>query len=303
MQQNKNGNFEFTVGDVEILLDTFRDFWEATAEIYNRYGGTPLDNSIASQELVNFAPVKRVDGVYFNGKMSMESAADHLMSFADLLIEPVKTVAPWTCVRASLEASALACWLLDPSVDVKTRVGRNYAYRYNGFKEQLKFSREVKNQSEIDRALLRMDSAKSEAVSLGYLLVNDKNGKIIGIDQKMPFIIDLIEMTLNRKSDYRLLSAVAHGHIWATHQVGFSQVEIENSEGNKIKALKKSGSPFYICYFGMVSFTSFSRVLYYLWKLFGWDLQELIILLDNAFDRLKYSTRIRFWRMPAGSTW
>ena len=64
-------------------------------------------NTRTAQEQMNFSTPELVRDVHYRGVLSMEAAADHLVSFADLLTEPPKAVAPWTCVRGLLESSAI----------------------------------------------------------------------------------------------------------------------------------------------------------------------------------------------------
>src|SRR4051812_26499260 len=49
---------------------------------------------------------------YYQGRFLIESAVEHLAAFESMLNEPTQTIAPWTCVRAILEASAVSAWLL-----------------------------------------------------------------------------------------------------------------------------------------------------------------------------------------------
>lgn len=112
----------------------------------------------------------------------------------------------------------------------------------------------------------------------------------------MPSITDLIELTLNREFDYRLLSAIAHGHHWAISQIGFRVIENKNSEGKISRGLKKNLDPNFIFYIGMVSITSFSKALWFLWQLYGWDLKELIEHLDKTYDQLNFNDNFRYWK-------
>src|ERR1043165_316327 len=163
-----NPNLNFTHEDVINMLSAVHDLIDETAQIYNQYNNEPASTSLASQEQSSFPNPGLVADVHSRGMLSIESAADHLMVFADSLAEPVKTVAPWTCVRGLLESCALAAWFLDPSVDARTRVGRCFAFRYAGFVQQFKYFQVEKRQSEIDKAQKRMIKVEQDALSLGY---------------------------------------------------------------------------------------------------------------------------------------
>lgn len=291
-----NANLNFTREDVTSMLSAVHDLIDETARIYNRYNNEPAPDSLASQEQSSFADPGLVKDVHARGMLSIESAADHLMVFADSLAEPVKTVAPWTCVRGLLESCALAAWFLDPSVDARTRVGRCFAFRYAGFVQQIKFFKAENIQPGIDKAQRRMLKVEQDAAALGYPQLANKKGDISGIAQPMPSITDLIEATLRHEAAYRLLSGVAHGHHWATQQVGFRTVGVKTAGGHVTTALEKYLHPNFVLYVANIAVTSFVKVLWYLWRLYGWDLKEVEHLLDAIYDRLRYRAALRFWR-------
>lgn len=147
MSKNRNIDINFNTKDVKNLLSVLHILLKETGTIFNQYHNKPISNSIAFNEIVNCSNAELVDDVYSRGLLSLEVAGDHLVGFADLLAEPVKTIAPWTCVRGLLESCALACWFLDPTIDVHKRLGRCFAFRFKGFEEQIKFFRKTNNQS------------------------------------------------------------------------------------------------------------------------------------------------------------
>jgi hypothetical protein len=299
MSKTQNTNINFTREDVLKMLSAVHDLIDGTAQIYNQHNNEPSPNSPAIKEEKNFPKPELVRDVHYRGILSIESAADHLMVFADSIAEPAKTVAPWTCVRGLLESCSLAAWFLDPAIDAKTRVGRCFAFRYVGFVQQIKFFRVEKRQSDIDKAQKRMIKVEQDAALLGYPRLLKKNGEINGIAQHMPNITELIGTTLDRETEYRLLSGVAHGHHWAIQQVGFREIEVKDSQGQAMKALEKHPHPNFILYVAHVAVTSFARVLWYLWLLYGWDLKEVEQLLDKTYDGLRYRSELRFWHSTA----
>jgi len=289
-------NPNLTRDDVLSMLSAINSLIERLSEIYNPYNNEPAANSIAYQEQNTFPDPESAKTAHYSGMLSMESAGDHLMAFVDCVAEPSKTVAPWTCVRGLLESSALAVWLLDPSIDAKTRVGRSFAFRYVGFVQQIKFYRVSKRQLEIDQVQKRMTKVEQHAISLGYPQVLNKKGDIDGIAERMPNITDLIGLTLDQESAYRLLSGVAHGHHWAIQQIGFRVIDIQDQQGQPSKALEKHLPPSFVLYVANIAVTSFSRVIWSLWRLYGWNLIEAEALLDLTYDRLRYKPELRFWR-------
>lgn len=233
----------FTQEDINLMLSVIHNLFDESARIFNQYNLDPSSGSQAVQEIASYPNPDLVKDVYSRGMLSMESAADHLIAFADSLKNPVKTIASWTCVRGLLETSALAVWFFDPNIDAQTRVGRCFAFRYVGFDQQIKFLRVANMQAELTQSQARMMQVEQAALQLGFNRVLNKNGDMDGIAQRMPSITDLIGTTLNQEEYYRLLSGVAHGHHWATTQLGFQIVEGTDSSGNSQKFFEKFSNP------------------------------------------------------------
>jgi hypothetical protein len=278
------------------MLDAVNRLFTETGRLFNQYENAPSSVSIAAQEQESFPKPELVRDVHYRGLMSMEAAADHLVSFADLLTEPSTTVAPWTCVRGLLESSAIGLWFLSPDIDVRERVARCFAFRYIGFVQQIKFFQASNESARIDDVRQRMNKVENDAISLGYPRLVDKKGKINGIGKQMPTITELIGTMLGRESEYRLLSAVAHGHHWATQQTGFRVIDTPNADGSSEKALEKYVHPDFVLFAASVAVTSFSKVNWNLWRLYGWNVKELEDLLNTTFDQLRYSAKLRFWK-------
>lgn len=294
-QQNEILNF--ASADVISMLSVVHEFIAESSRLYNAYNNEPAPNSIAMVEKMSFPDNEKVESVHYGGILSMEAAADHLMVFADSLAEPAKSIAPWTCVRGLLESCALASWFLDPTIDAITRVGRYLGFRYEGFVQQIKlFSISGKEQENLNQIKERMHRVEQDALKLGYPRIRNRLGEIDGIGIRLPNRTILIGKTLNWEVEYRLLSAIAHGHHWATHQVGFRIVEFTDSERNIRKGLEKYINPAFVLYAANIAITSFAQVLWYIWRLYGWNLNEISNYLDVTFDRLKYTEKRRLWR-------
>jgi hypothetical protein len=103
-------------------------------------------------------------------------------------------------------------------------------------------------------------------------------------------------MHTDREAEYRLLSGVAHGYHWATQSLGFRVVEEKDTEGKTTKTLKKHLHPNFIIYAANIAVTSFAKVIWYLWQLYGWDFEEIERLLEATYNQLNYNVEIRFWR-------
>jgi hypothetical protein len=286
----------FTVEDVVKMTFAINDLFDQIGNIFVQ-SVAPAPNSQAFSEEREFPEPELVRDVYNRGIQSIEAAADHLVAFADLLVAPAKTFAPFTCVRGLLESCALAAWFLDPEVDVRIRVGRCYAFRYEGFVQQIKHAQAKNSASEVESAKQRMKEVEKKALGLGYSRLSTKSREMSGIAQRWPGITKLIGTTLNKEIQYRLLSAVAHGHHWATYQTSYRIIEEQNSEGLSEKRLEKYVHPTLMYDLGNVAVTSLARVWWYLWKTYGWDLDELGGVLDSTYQELKYNPESQFWRL------
>jgi hypothetical protein len=292
-----------TLSPTEIILKmiaAMNRLIDGSAVIVNKYVNQPLANSIALNEMNSFADRGLVEDAYARASLCFENAADHLMAFSCTLQEPAKTLSPYTCLRSLLESSSLALWLLDVNIDVRERVGRCFGFRYKEFKEQIKFfeadrvnSHEA--QIEIDKVNKRMTVVENKAIALGYPQLS-KNGKMTGIVTHMPETVGLVKLILDRESEYRLLSSVAHSYLWATRQVGFKLIEATDANGQTIKAVEKHIHPEMILFGINLAVPTFARVFWTIGKLYGWDMQEVEGLLNQVFDEIGFKSNVRFWR-------
>lgn len=227
------------------------------------------------------------------------------MAFVDTLKPPAKTLSPYTCHRSLLESSAIALWLLDLDINTTQRVGRCYGYRFKEFREQINFYKSDKinpydSQLTVMKIQQRMEEVEAEAIALGYQKLT-KNGKPTGIAIHMPGTVELVKKTLDKESEYRLLSGIAHSYLWATQQVGFKLIEIPDAEGRKIKAFQKHLHPAMFLFGIILAIPTFARVLWVMGKLYGWDIKEIENVLNQTFDDLGLNDNLRFWRQSITS--
>src|SRR5207249_6130508 len=116
-------------------------------------------------------------------------------------------------------------WLFEPGINVQTRVGRSFAIRYESMNQQLKFVRAIGlPATDVQKIEGQVNEVEKVALGLGFPSLKDKKGERIGISQPMPSATAMIKTMLDEELAYRLLSAVAHGHFWAIHQLGFRAV-------------------------------------------------------------------------------
>lgn len=287
-----------TLAAVQTFLD---ETTQIQSKIFKKYGGYfPSDNSIAAKDMQIFPKKDSVQNVYKVSFLKMDCAADYLMLIIEGFTPPSETISPWVCVRGILELCAQVSWLLNPNIDIQTRINRFFAVRYDELKQQQKISvncsiHSKDNEKKLDSIKRRMKFVMNDGLSLGCPEIKNNNKVVTSIGERIPHITDLVKETLNREFEYRISSAVAHGDIWAMTQMGYQQNKgiVPNEEG--VAHLEKHITPEGIVYAFNISVTAFSQCLWYWWKLYGWNQDELIELLDRTFDSLNYSNSHRIW--------
>jgi hypothetical protein len=150
---------------------------DRTAAILNKYQNVPLADSQATRELN--APKTLASGILISqecvlvntfqqGSILIEVAADQLIALSRSLSEDVLTFAPWTCLRALMEASALSCWLLDLTTSPEKRIARGFACRYEDLSQQKLIAHwrgDTAGEAKVDAHITKIER---EAGALGY---------------------------------------------------------------------------------------------------------------------------------------
>jgi len=272
---------KITLSDLTRMVGALVRLHDETGRMLDGYGHDPSPGSQAAGELDEFDNPEFVRVAYAQANMLMESAADHLTAFVKTVTEPVQTVAPWTCVRAAIECGALASWLLDTSLDARTRVERSFAYRYKGLSEQVKFARASSNSADVDKANARIDKVEQDALQLGFPRVANGKGKRIGIAQQMPSITRIVKIALDEETTYRLLSAMVHAHHWAVQKLSFCRVD----EG-ATSLVEKNLEPESVAFLCVKVAHAFANPLRLKLQLFGWPAESIESILASAFVSL-----------------
>jgi hypothetical protein len=274
--------------DIKQMLEALNRFCDETGQLWNQYDSAPLPGSQAAVDRSRFPNSETPKTPYGLADVLIEIAGDHLIAFTRTMEEPVPALATWTCVRGALESGALACWLLDTTLSTHDRIRRSFAFRYKGLREQVKFARATSDQSLLNVAKKRIDEVENDAFNLGYNPVLDKNNKRNGIGQVMPSITNVITETLDGEFAYRLLSAMAHGHHWATQQLGFQRIGNVDSTTHE-----KSIDLISVAFLSGVTADAFSQAIYRRFKLYGWDLDQLRVVRKSTIDAHK-----KHWANP-----
>jgi hypothetical protein len=293
-EDNMDFNLDKMMKSVVSLHDQFGSF-------INENNSRPTPDSQATHEINSFERPESVVSTHSQGWLLCEATADQLMGLTKLLTEPVQAIAPWTSVRALIEASGLGVWLLNTDIDVKARVQRGFAFRFDGLTEQVKFVRKIGDEKELSKAISRIDSVEQTALELGYPKI-EKDGKRTGIAQIMPSITEIVQQELDQEAVYRLSSAMIHAHSWAVSQLSFKILEeetmiVNDEDGNKfsIKTLEKYMDPTLVIYLLHNAMIGFARPMWCLCRLFGWNLDTLRSILNENFDAMSIAKNKRFW--------
>jgi hypothetical protein len=288
----------FSSEDLEQARAALSTLREDISNYVNSSGVLPATGSQALREQEVFSRRESVRTAYSQAIVLLEVAGDQLAAIVKMFEAPVDTIAPWTNVRALLEASALAVWILDPGIDVATRVQRSIALRYEGLLEQRKFFRAAGH--DVERLTKRLGELEELALTLGYPPVVDRKGKRIGAGIKVPPATELAEASLGEGGMYRLLSAVAHGHFWAIQQLSFELLPEDPVAAHAAgyRAMTKVLKPAGLIYLSLGAATAFGRACWNLSRYSGWDRDKISTILATAFDTLQASEKARFWTVP-----
>lgn len=255
-----------------------------------------------SQALTEQAAYQRPESVltaYSLGVTLIEYGGEHLTAFVKTITDPMEVIACWTCVRSMLESCALSAWLLDPSIDAHTRVGRGFALRYEGMEQQLKYGRATgQPAAEITSAEDHLNQTEQIAISLGFAPVVNRNNDRIGIAQDMPSATEMIKLMLDEENMYRLLSGVAHGHHWAINQLSYqaSTSGPTNIGGVAAVPFEKTTDMKGIALLGLTAFKALARPLWNHCQYFGYDKLKLEEILETNADAIEMRETTRFWR-------
>lgn len=265
------------------MIQALRNLHDETAHILDGYGHEPLSGSQAHNELNSFQRAEPVRDAYSQANLLILGVADHLIAYTRIITEPVGTISPWTCVRAALESAALASWLLTPRIDARERVQRSFAFRHEGLIQQRRFAQASNMQPEVVTINNRIDEVEHDAIQLGYSQVLDRCGRRIGIAQQMPAVTEIITDTFDEEATYRLMSAVAHAHTWATHQIGFRRADIYNGEELLLETNIEPGTVAFLC---VKAANIFAQPIWYKCQLFGWNSDEFRSIFTSTFASL-----------------
>ena len=258
-------------------------------------GLDPVPGSPAEKEIRSFSRPKSVETAFSTASQLFIAANDYLKALDSLVDQKIFSVAPWSCARGMLEASAICTWLFDKGIDPKERVSRSLSLRYASLREQIKMARYDDDNALINQIKDRIEDIERIAVSLGFELVRDRNGRRNGIGQKKPNITSLIEDQFGEELQYRILSGMAHSNYTVLTSLSFTKTNL----GRRSGAVLREAVPITI----QTSLVSQAASIYVkcLWLKtiqYGFDAAKAAVLFEELYDELELSDKneSRFWR-------
>jgi len=271
-----------------------QDYLDQTKIIWNAQGDQPIPNSQAAFELAGFPRRESIATAYTQAITVFEAAADYSMALVKTLTEPGLSFAPWLCARSVVESGALATWLWDTKINARQRVQRSIAFRHEGLLQQMKLARAARGYLDQTKIKKRLEDVEQLALELGMATKKEKKGiKRIVLEVEMPFVTQVISDVFQKEEDYRMLSAVVHGHQWAIQALALRLVKKGQDifPGVKGGYLEKHLEYSHICFVCVEAITSLSHAVLMKFKLFELDIQPMVFAYNKAIRQRDASQR------------
>ncbi len=218
----------------------------------------------------------------------LEALGEHASLFWKALQPQVEVIAPATCVRVMLEASARIQWILDGTIDARERVGRVYALQYQELEQDLKFLSAHKGRSALEdrhRVQARMCKITADASRDGYRTLRSKKGtrKQIGIGVPVPKTTDLIRESIDQEVPYRLLSGLVHTRVLSLRRWCYETLpDPQGPGGSAVKRLP----PDKMALLGALAAFCIKDSVETIARYLGWDLVQLREITNEAATSL-----------------
>ena len=155
----------------------------------------------------------------------LEAAADHFQTVVNVFVHgPIPRYSLYTVIRGALEADALACWLLDTTVDDTERLGRALTFRASNLFEVKRMGLAPSGKTPVAHYDERIKRVVAAAKRWNLEPKTRKDGLVTFV--QTPGHTALLRQLLPEKSSenkdltvgehtYAALSARAHGTQWA----------------------------------------------------------------------------------------
>lgn len=196
--------------------------------------------------------------------------------------DPSPYFVPFSISRSAIEATTMACWLLESDIDPKSRAARQLSVEWQETLSQEKLGAD-------DLAAVKSEIL-TQAEGRGLELVG--GGVRAGFGQGFPTRTELTADQLGPEV-YRILSAASHGETWAAYIIGFTPTEIQTGWGR----IAQKAQPVAVYMLPILwAFRSLARCLWLDVKYRGGDLTATEHLLEATFESAGISAQHCFWR-------
>lgn len=278
-----------------LALSPVRDLLKKLQNVIEATGKSPKAGSPADQEICTFLRQESVKTALAQGNRALEASADHLEALDRLIGEAQYALAPWTCARGVIEASAISTWLFDSTIDATERVSRSLALLFSTLQEQRKLANALTETQEVQSIDEKIEQLEQTALQLGYSPVSNKKGERTGIGQVKPNITDLVQQQFNFGNVYRMLSGVAHSDSTVVSQLGFMQTRTLPPNGIITQRAVKQDIQSELLANAVAIHT---RAVWFRIVQYGCDAAETAVLLEKGFNQLGLpdTDAVRFWR-------
>ena len=146
----------------------------------------------------------------------------------------------------------------------------------------------------------RIEEVETSALELGYPKLGNKKNKRTGIGRTMPNATELIGLVLDEEEMYRLLSAVAHGYLWAHIQLGYKPITLTEDQsqygGIDVQPMEKHVLIESLAYLGLGAAKAFAKPIWYYRRYMGWTTEPLLDLFEKVYEKLEAGESAKFWR-------
>lgn len=289
---------ELDVGNLPPFLDALAHLCGESGKFLDTYACQPVDGSLAKAEHAAYGEPRAIQAAWSIANLLLQYAADHVNAFVKLADVPANAQASWTCIRSMLESCSIGAWIVDPAIDAHERAGRTYAYRYEGFSQQLKLAESPGgDRSKVSIINSKIDAMEKQAIAAGFSRRANKKGDRCGVGVHMPSATDIIKSILDDETFYRILSAIAHGHHWALAQM-YRVIDDGRAPDDTMVMLEKSVTPEMIMAPGSKGAIAFARLLWNQSRYCGWNMLRLEEIYEDVADGMFLPDVHRFWRTP-----
>lgn len=154
--------------------------------------------------------------VWIHGTRALQSAVDHLTAWQVLSHQrPLRVMAHYSLLRTAVDGASRARWLFDPAVDAGIRAGR-------GYRSELTDRQNVDKIDQLDERLRPDPSQPAGALTRALNDMASAEGVTIGPYKGYKALAAQYgTFSSGYKGSgeylYSVLSAAAHGHVWAEH--------------------------------------------------------------------------------------